>query len=374
MRSILFHAAIAALVPLAGSARAQGLAAVGPVSPDHGFPEWYEDPNGLRLGACLTDVGLCLMDAPVSLIDPALPFPDNYGGAFADHVFYNACEASMESGGNGGLALLVITLQGGFANDLEAAIDGDQDVFARLRIRIDNLVQGQTYEVVTPMGTYTFIAENSTVRGINFTDDVGRLMPGVFGAELGGAIGPWLTWDTDLPITDAAGNEYVGDPAIEHTITGSPFGTNVFRVTGPNVGGPGVNMIQTELFSIIGVLAGDPTDPPPPPPPPAGFELAVTPALAGALNSFTATGGPEGGIVAFLYSFNAGARTIFPAPCPMGVGLDVLNPRLLGLNQTNGGASTINLTIPAALAGRTLHMQAIDVANCTASNLVTATL
>ncbi len=349
---------------------AQGLAAVGPTSPDNGFPEWYEDFNGLRLGSCLTDVGLCLMDTPVELIDPSLPFPDNYGGAFSDHVLYNVCEADMESGGNGGLALLVITVQGGFANDTEAAINGDQDVFARFRVRIDNLVQGETYQVTTPVGTYSFVAENSATRGINFTDDVGRFMPGIFEGALGGAIGPFLTWDSELPIMDAAGNQYVGDPAIPHTITGSPFGTNVFRVRGRNVGGPGVHRIETNLFSIIGLMTDNVVDPPPPP----TFELAVAPAAAGALNTLTATGGTEGGLVAFLFGFSSGPRTINPAPCPMGVGLDILDPRLLGLNRTMAGSASVSLNIPPILAGQTLHMQAVNITTCEASPLVSATL
>lgn len=38
---------------------------------------------------------------------------------------------------------------------------------------------------------------------------------------------------------------YVGDPNVEHKVTGSPLGTNVFRIEGPNIGGPGVDMIET---------------------------------------------------------------------------------------------------------------------------------
>ena len=265
MKPTLRHLSTAALLaslPL-GVAEAQGLAQVGPVNPDHGFPEWYADSNGLQLDGCLTDAGLCVLEDGVPMIlDEGAPFPANYGGLFADHVFYNKVEADMESGGNGGLALLVISLQGGFATEDESIVDGAQDVFARIRVRIDNLIAGEAYRVTTPVGTYDFIAENSERRGINFTDDVGRLEPGVFGTELGGALGPFLTWDSDLPIFDANGREYVGDPAIPHTITGSPFGTNVFRIQGPNVGGPGVNMIQTDLFACIGLISDDIANPP----------------------------------------------------------------------------------------------------------------
>ena len=374
MRSFFIIAAAAALFPMA-AASAQGLAAVGPLNPNHGFPEWYEDSNGLRMAGCSEDVGLCLLEAPLELLDPTLPFPANYGGDFAHHLYYNVCGAEMQSGGNGGLAMIVISLQGGFANEDEAARDGEQDVFARFRIRIDNLVAGETYEVTTPAGTVSLIAEDTGTgrRMINFTDDVGRFEAAIFGTELNGAIGPWLTWDSDLPIVDVRGNEYVGDPAIPHTITGSPFGTNVFRVRGRNVGGPGVHRIETNLFSIIGLMTDNVVDPPPPPPT-STFELAVAPAAAGALNTLTATGGTEGGLVAFLFGFSSGPRTINPAPCPMGVGLDILDPRLLGLNRTMAGSASVSLNIPPILAGQTLHMQAVNITTCEASPLVSATL
>src|SRR5207247_5870046 len=44
---------------------------------------------------------------------------------------------------------------------------------------------------------------------------------------------------------------FIGNGNIPHTITGSPFGTNFFRIEGPNVGGPGVNSVETNIFSIV---------------------------------------------------------------------------------------------------------------------------
>jgi len=372
MRSFFIIAAAAALFPMA-AASAQGLAAVGPLNPNHGFPEWYEDSNGLRMAGCSEDVGLCLLEAPLELLDPTLPFPANYGGDFAHHLYYNVCGAEMQSGGNGGLAMIVISLQGGFANEDEAARDGEQDVFARFRIRIDNLVAGETYEVTTPAGTVSLIAEDTGTgrRMINFTDDVGRFEAAIFGTELNGAIGPWLTWDSDLPIVDVRGNEYVGDPAIPHTITGSPFGTNVFRVTGRDVGGPGIDMIQTDLFSIIGLMG--PADEPPPPPPAPEFLLDVSPGMAGTINTWTASNGPEGGLVAFLIGLNQGPRTITPGPCPLGIALDILDPRVLGFDRTTAGSASIQQSIPVVISGLTMYTQAVNVSACEASPLIPIT-
>lgn len=240
-KSLLGAAAASAL--LSSTANAQGLAEVGPLNPDNGFPEWYEDNNGLRLGQCLNQTGLCLVENLFEITNPGQPFPDNYGGTFAGEFFWWAGEADI-TGPGGETALLVMAMEGAFANEVVAA--GDQVTFARVRIRVTGLIPGATYTVTTPVGNFVFVAEDA-VRNINFTEDIG-FAPGVFTGALGGSIGPFLTWDSDLPVTDGLGNEYVGNPALPHTITGSPFGTNLFRVQGP-----GLNM-QTDLFSIMGLV------------------------------------------------------------------------------------------------------------------------
>src|SRR5262249_49029303 len=61
--------------------------------------------------------------------------------------------------------------------------------------------------------------------------------------------GPFLTWDPATPPPPPSG--FIGHGGIPHAITGSPFGTNFFRIEGPNVGGPGVNSVQTNIFSIL---------------------------------------------------------------------------------------------------------------------------
>ena len=40
-----------------------------------------------------------------------------------------------------------------------------------------------------------------------------------------------------------------------HAITGSDLGTNFFRIDGPDIGGPGINTIQTNLFTLQGRVA-----------------------------------------------------------------------------------------------------------------------
>jgi len=304
-KSLLGAASIAALVPT-GLASAQGLAAVGPTSADNGFPEWYSDNNTLQLDLCLTDPVLCLLDGAVSLSNPGAPFPDNYGGTFPPEAFWNLCEASMPTN-NGGQALLVIALEAAFVNEVPAA--GDQVAFARVRIRVDNLIAGSNYTVTTPVGIFNFVAANAGVRGINFTDDVGVDTPGVFTGALGGAIGPFLMWDSGLPILDAQGREYIGNPAIDHTITGGQNGINLFRIQGPSVGGPGVNSIETNLFAVLG-LKSVPAEPPAAPV--AAFNSAPNAGTAPLLVSFTDTS--TGDITARLWDFGDGATSTLQNP------------------------------------------------------------
>src|SRR6185503_19655030 len=137
---------------------------------------------------------------------------------------------------------LVMGLEAAFANDVVAA--GDQISFARIRIRVDNLVAGENYRVTTPFGNFNFVAANPGQRGINFTQDIGGAA-GDFIRALNGGVNPFLTWDSDLPIVDALGNEFIGNPNVLHAVTGSPTATNFFRIQGPNVGGPGINTIRT---------------------------------------------------------------------------------------------------------------------------------
>src|SRR5439155_12105155 len=138
----------------------------------------------------------------------------------------------------GGQALLIMLMEATFVNGL--IVPGDQMVFGRIRLRIDNLVVGQSYHITTPYGVFDLVAQVAGRRGINFSQDIG-LVPGAFDLALNSGIGPFLRWDSGLPIVDGLGNTFIGDPAVPHTATGSPSGNNFFRIDGPNIGGPGIN-------------------------------------------------------------------------------------------------------------------------------------
>src|SRR5262245_34616572 len=240
----------------ASAQQGSGLSAVGAVDPANGYPKWYMDGSGLQLAQCLdTTVGdPCLLAGTFPNPGAAISFPDN----FPEEFFYWLAEANITGVGvnRSGTALLVLGLEGAFGGPTGTPADGDgaQIVFARFRLRIKNsLTPGATYTMTGPLGTRTFVADGTGT--INFTDDpgCGAVPPACdFTLALNQPnAGPFLSWDATPPAPPAG---FLGEPAILHPITGSPFGNNFFRIDGPNVGGPGVNTIQTTLFSLIGKI------------------------------------------------------------------------------------------------------------------------
>src|SRR3989441_1940123 len=246
-------AVIACVMLTAGWASAQqasGLTAVGAPDPANGYPKWYMDGNGLQLGQCLVTPA----DDPCALAgtfpNPAAPivFPTN----FPDEFFYMRATARIDGIGGGiGRADLGYALQGALGGATGTAADGAgaQIVFARFRLPVTSgLIARSTHTMTAPHGTPSFVAAGTGT--INFTSDQGCLAaPCNFASLLTNTnVGPFVRWDA----TSAPPAGFIGQPAIAHGITGSPFGTNFFRLSGPNVGGPGVNVLETNLFNITG--------------------------------------------------------------------------------------------------------------------------
>jgi hypothetical protein len=230
-----------------GQQATAGVEKFGPINPVNRFPDWYRDSNGTEVEPCLSNFDpMCNAPLPAPNPDAEVSFPDN----FPDEFFYFTGEASLTAnGGNDVLALYTIegTYEGG----------NTQTVFGRTRYRIrGGLVPGAQYTVTNPYGVDTLVAGDDAT--IFVTEDVG-VGSGNFGGLFEGQVGPFLKWDADKPA------HYLGDPAVPHTVTGSPFGQNFVKIEGPNVGGannpnpcPNLtpttspNCIYTELFSILG--------------------------------------------------------------------------------------------------------------------------
>lgn len=221
------------------------LSKVGPNGVDDGFPTYYQDSNGLRLAHCFDGSALCGgVESP--LPNPAAPvsFPGNY----PFESFYFLAQATVDLA-NGGRGKFVATLEASFNSADPQA--GAQMTFSRIRFVVDAPTAG-TYTITHPYGKDTFDVTAPGPHSIFETGDVG-IASGVFTGALGGRINPFLEWDTG-PITDTNGDKYVGDPNTDHAVVGSPYGTNFFEIDGPGVGGPGINSVSTNLFSIVGKI------------------------------------------------------------------------------------------------------------------------
>lgn len=248
--------AIALALALAGLSLPAGaeLARQGPVNPTHGYPEWYQDSTGLALDLCLPDqidleAGNCLLlppDVPNGTA-PETPFSN-----FADEHFWFAADAGLDTG-NGGKAILVLGIEAAFNLAVKA---GDQVSFGRIRVKITDLPSNGTYKVIHPYGELEF--PDQVAGGIIFyTDDVGiACAQGDFSCALKTGVGPFLRASSvpggpALPFVTINGKTMIADPVNPTFVTGGPF-SNKFRIEGPNIGGPGVDFIETDLFTVMG--------------------------------------------------------------------------------------------------------------------------
>ena len=232
---------------------------VGALDPNTGFPIWYQDPTGVRLSTCLDPGGACLATLP-DPTRPALVAADEANSNFPDEMFYFSGDADLP-GTNGVTGRLVLGLEGAFANRVQS---GDQIVFGRVRIRIDNLTQGASYRVTHPYGVDEFDDVNSGDRGINFTEDVG--LTSFPNGALNSRIAPFLTWDTYglPPAQGGPQNGFIGNPGVTHKVSGSPFidrtgvPQNYFRLEriDPTTREVIALVGQTDLFAIQGKISG----------------------------------------------------------------------------------------------------------------------
>src|SRR5438477_550404 len=233
----------------------QGLASFGPVTPaTFDYPAYYVDQNGLGLAACQDPADPICAVVTGPLPNPAAPL-DIAAGNFFSEFPYTFINATVPMPG-GGIGLLVYSVLGTFA-PVGDVVPGTQVVFSRVRFRIDTPAAG-TYTMTHPFGVTTLTAAAPGRRSINFTDDCLLRVPATCGVGFNAFTTPldpssfistWLRWDATPPAPPAG---YIGDFAILHPITGSPCGTNFFRVEGPGLPPGGV---QTNLFNLMGKIA-----------------------------------------------------------------------------------------------------------------------
>jgi hypothetical protein len=271
------------------------LSRVGPPNPDPrvgGYPSWYQDSTGLALEFCdplnqaELQTGWCVI-----LTADAGTLPESFPANFGVEHFYYSAGATMATAA-GAKATLVLAVEA--AQPLLGSTS--QTVFARIRVKLLPIPVTGNYRVITPYSDDTFPA----VAGdkIFVTDDVG-LSCADFSCAMNSRLGPFLvpsqtpggaeiaplTATNPTPDTNPAnfggafvqtpypgtGKAYLADPARIGPVTGSTLGNftdstgalrdhNLFRIEGPagsNLGGPGVDFIETTLFSLGGRIMTD---------------------------------------------------------------------------------------------------------------------
>jgi hypothetical protein len=220
------------------------------VDPQNGFPTWYSD-GSVKLQLCYMANAGCLAEPP-NLTAPA-SYPDN----FPEEAFWFAAEAS---GGN--LGLYEAALEAAHVNG--PVKQGEQMGFGRLRFIIENIKPNASYTITHPYGINTFTSEpdpkDASLGRIKVTLDSGACAPtpsvpcdwdGVGAAFLGDyAAGTTASF---LKQTGAAAGT-LGDINTARPVTGAPSGTNAVIVTGPDAGGPGINTLTVDTFTVQGLV------------------------------------------------------------------------------------------------------------------------
>lgn len=225
-----------------GTAFAEGLFRVGPEDPQHGFPQWYQDTTGLALELCTpqnaAELDWCAAEPPDPGSLPEVPF-DNWS---VEHFYYMTVAEDPTTE-----ATLELALESTFAN--EEAVDGDQMVFGRIRVRWDDAVPNATYRVYHPYGVFESLQADDRGR-LRHTVDLGSACsPGRFDCVLAFPWGPFLT-PVDAngnelpPVVGPSGKLHIAQPNNLHRVTGSPVGQNYFRVTRLQ------NGTETEIFTV----------------------------------------------------------------------------------------------------------------------------
>ena len=144
-----------------------------------GYPMWYKDSLDQSLELCQSRATstrapgapgapayMCTLLPEPGIYDDALPlvFPDNW----PPEMFWFLAETSIPQVGNSGyeLEVYVAGIEAAFA--AENPVDGDQQSFARIRIRA-SVPRTGTYTITHPYGVETVNVTTAGRRAINIT-------------------------------------------------------------------------------------------------------------------------------------------------------------------------------------------------------------
>jgi len=248
---------VAMISEASAAAYGPGLHRAGPISANHGFPEWYQDKTGLALeiGTVLTqgelDGGWVLLLPGDTTAPESYVFPPTTPTQFFDEHFYWHCAAQDRAfplppgadprGATTTSILVEMGHEAAFSSGAEE-LPGSQIVFTRIRVVLGVVPYSGSYVLETPYKTYNF---PNLIAGdrLFYTDDFGVAeAPEGFQASLRGPLGPYLLpasseGGPELAPVTFEGRQYIADPTRVNPTdfaTGSPLNKNLVRLTGPN--------------------------------------------------------------------------------------------------------------------------------------------
>ncbi|MBK9516665.1 MAG: hypothetical protein IPO09_04770 [Anaeromyxobacter sp.] len=286
---------LATAVAAPGPARAEPaprnppLAAVGPVSPVHPLPLWYQDSNGIQLEPCLDTTTTAPADpcrfvagGPIAGLggpfDRTLPvaYPTNFPST-VHYTWANAEVTTLVGGRLNNRGLVYIAELVGVLTPPPVAT---ATVTTHLRFDTnESLTAFTTYTITHPYGVFTLTTDengdlcpaNQKACDITFPAAAPNgVFTGVLGANLSTNPND-TTVGSFLPVfVPPLG--FIGDGGAKVQVTGSPRGTNLVRIQGPTSGpgsgdlgttcGATVNCAEGILFTVVGRRfnpAGGPT-------------------------------------------------------------------------------------------------------------------
>jgi centrosomal CEP192-like protein len=239
--TITTAAALVAAAALAGPASAN-LTTTGPVAPN-GFPAWYGDADG-------TQAELCIQDSGCPSSPPSSDFKSPDGEAF----YQLASAAVTDAAGHD--VTVEMNVEAAFLGPDAADPVHDQITFGRVQVTLKGMQPNTDYTITYPYGQHVWRSdENGELLGGDRTRQ--RIETGCpdtpcnFDTAFGSVIGPFLQWDP--AVAPAAPSGYLGDGVTEHSVVGSPFGTNFVRVNGPDLPQPVVDPITGDVVDPGGI-------------------------------------------------------------------------------------------------------------------------
>jgi hypothetical protein len=214
--------------------------------PNTTLPASFTDDTGLSVGLCTDGTARCSSIPPDANAPTSTANFDPSGEAF-----WMLANASFTGALAGDIA--EFALEAAFLGDI---VPEGGSAFSRIRFRFD--LDAGKYRITHPYGVNTYTVTTGGNRSVNDTADIGCMaQPCDETTASFGTVKSILTWGADAP----AG--YIGDPGVNHTVSGSPTGFNGVRVerqvSAPDVTNPGgvwSIVDETHQFSLEGKLAG----------------------------------------------------------------------------------------------------------------------